>query len=456
MMKKNAITPIAFQVAGDMTLFFLSLNLAYSFRSRLARIDTSLLDFTRTHPALLVSILAIYLFSFYVFDLYNPKTESSSSQLGAAVVGALLLSTAFIIIHFWLFPFRFGRSVFVLNILIVALPFYVWRFIIFHRILMQIPPKSIFLIGTPEEKTLLGSLLQKRLDYKIAVFTKFGKNISDLSPADLGLAIENAAQGNSVDLVVMNIDALRTKDIQAVLLRVRMRGIPIIDLSLFLEETMKKIPLSHITQHRFFRNDEFPGVKKDFSEKLKRSMDVVLSFILILASLPLSLLTAALIKLTSRGPVFFFQERLGRGENPYRLWKFRTMVPGAEIAGPQWADEADARITRVGRILRKIRLDELPQLVNVLKGEMSLVGPRPEREYFVRQLSAQIPFYELRFYVKPGITGWAQINYRYGSSVEDATEKLMYDLFYIKNRSIWLDFKILIKTLRVISLGMGR
>lgn len=456
MMKKNAITQIAFQVAGDMTLFFLSLNLAYAFRSRLARIDTPLFDFTRTHPALLVSILAIYLFSFYVFDLYNPKTESSSSQLGASVVGALLLSTAFIIIHFWLFPFQFGRSVFVLNILIVALPFYVWRFLIFHRILMQIPPKSIFLIGTPEEKALLGSLLQKRLDYKIAVFTEFGKNISDLSPADLGLAIENATQGNSVDLVVMNIDALRTKDIQAVLLRVRMRGIPIIDLSLFFEETMKKIPLSHITQHRFFRNDEFPGVKKDFSEKLKRSMDVILSFILILASLPLSFLTAALIKLTSRGPVFFFQERLGRGENPYRLWKFRTMVPGAETAGPQWADEADARITRVGRFLRKIRLDELPQLVNVLKGEMSLVGPRPEREYFVRQLSAQIPFYKLRFYVKPGITGWAQINYRYGSSVEDATEKLMYDLFYIKNRSIWLDFKILIKTLRVISLGMGR
>jgi len=455
-MKKSAIIPIAFQVVGDVTLFFLSLNLAYAFRSRLARIDTPLFHFTRTHPALFVSILAIYLFSFYVFDLYNPKTESSSSQLGASVAGAFLLSTAFIIIHFWLFPFQFGRSVFILNILIVALPFSIWRFLIFRRILMQIPPKSIFLIGTPEEEILVGSLLQKRLDYKIAVFLKYGINISGLSPSDLGLAIENATKGNSVDLVVMNIDALRAKDIQAVLLRIRMRGIPIIDFSLFLEETMKKIPLSHITQRRFFRSDEFPGVKKDFSEKLKRSLDVILSFILLLLSFPLSLLTAALIKVTSRGPVFFFQERLGKGENPYRLWKFRTMVPGAETAGPQWADKDDARVTRVGRILRKIRVDELPQLVNVLKGEMSLVGPRPEREYFVRRLSTQIPFYEFRFYVKPGITGWAQINYRYGSSVEDATEKLMYDLYYIKNRSIWLDIKILIKTLRVIILGMGR
>jgi exopolysaccharide biosynthesis polyprenyl glycosylphosphotransferase len=456
-MKKKFAAPVAFLFAGDVVLLFISLNLSFALRSHFApAADTSLFNFARTRPVLLFSILAIYIFSFYVFDLYNLKTEASPSQLGSSFLGVLLLSSALIMIHFWLFPFRFGRSTFLMNLGFMSVLLGFWRFFAFRRIIRRIPPKSILLIGTPEEETLLGSLLQKRLDYKIAVFIKFGKNISDLNPADLGPAIENAARGNSVDLVVMNIDALRAKDIQTVLFRVRLHGIPIIDLSLFLEETMKKIPLSHITQRRFFRNDEFPGIRKDFSEKLKRSLDVIMSCILLLLSLPLLLLVAALIKLTSRGPVFFHQERLGRGEYPYRLWKFRTMVPGAEPAGPQWADEDDARITRVGRILRKIRLDELPQLVNVLKGEMSLVGPRPEREYFVRRLSVRIPFYELRFYVKPGITGWAQINYRYGSSVEDATEKLMYDLFYIKNRSTWLDLKILIKTLRVIFLGMGR
>jgi lipopolysaccharide/colanic/teichoic acid biosynthesis glycosyltransferase len=162
------------------------------------------------------------------------------------------------------------------------------------------------------------------------------------------------------------------------------------------------------------------------------------------------------IKLNSKGPVFYVQERVGEDHKLFRLFKFRTMVVDAEKGEPKWAEENDPRVTKVGKILRKVRLDEWPQLLNVIRGEMSLVGPRPEREYFIRKLEETIPFYSMRFSVKPGLTGWAQVNYPYGSSVEDALEKLQYDLYYIKNMSLLLDFRILLKTARTVLFWRGR
>ena len=168
------------------------------------------------------------------------------------------------------------------------------------------------------------------------------------------------------------------------------------------------------------------------------------------------MLVALLIKLDSRGPVIFSQERVGERREIYRVRKFRSMVADAEKhSGPMWAQDNDARVTRVGRIIRKSRIDEIPQLWNVLKGEMSFVGPRPERDFFVKDLEKQIPYYGERFTVRPGITGWAQINYGYGATVEDAIEKLNYDLFYIKNMSIWMDLMIVLRTTKIVLFGRG-
>jgi exopolysaccharide biosynthesis polyprenyl glycosylphosphotransferase len=191
-------------------------------------------------------------------------------------------------------------------------------------------------------------------------------------------------------------------------------------------------------------------------ERTKRIGDLIVACGLIAFTLPLMAIVAVAIKCNSRGPVFYRQERVGLGGRHFMVRKFRSMVADAEVSGqPVWAAQQDARITAVGRIIRRLRIDELPQLLNVLRGEMSMVGPRPERPYFVEQLSEVIPRFDERHAVKPGITGWAQVNYPYGASVEDARNKLAYDLYYAKNRCLGLDLVILLVTIRVVVLQQG-
>jgi len=181
----------------------------------------------------------------------------------------------------------------------------------------------------------------------------------------------------------------------------------------------------------------------------------LIAFAGVALSLPLVILTAILIKIDSRGPVFYKQERVGKNGRPFVLTKFRSMELDAEKSGPVWANKGDDRVTRVGRIIRKTRVDEIPQFWNILRGEMNFVGPRPERPYFVAQLAQEIPYYEQRHLIAPGLTGWAQINYPYGASTEDARQKLQYDLFYIKNHSLLLDAIILFETIKIILFGRG-
>lgn len=187
----------------------------------------------------------------------------------------------------------------------------------------------------------------------------------------------------------------------------------------------------------------------------QRSLDLVLSLAGLALTLPLLLLVAVSVKLDSRGPVFYRQERVGLGGRTFVLVKFRSMRVDAEAAGPRWASEHDPRVTRLGRLLRLTRIDELPQLLMVLAGSMSLVGPRPERPHFVGQLTQAIPHFADRIAVKPGLTGWAQVNYPYGASVEDARQKLAYDLYYLQHRSLLLDLRILLATVRVVLCGSG-
>ena len=187
----------------------------------------------------------------------------------------------------------------------------------------------------------------------------------------------------------------------------------------------------------------------------RRGLDIALSLAGLAFTLPLLLLVAVLVRLGSPGPALYRQERVGLGGRTFVLLKFRSMRRDAEAAGPCWATERDPRVTRLGRLMRLTRIDELPQLLNVLAGSMSLVGPRPERPHFVRQLTQAIPHFADRLVVKPGITGWAQVNYPYGASVEDAREKLAYDLYYVRHRSLALDFMILLATMRVVLFQTG-
>jgi exopolysaccharide biosynthesis polyprenyl glycosylphosphotransferase len=202
--------------------------------------------------------------------------------------------------------------------------------------------------------------------------------------------------------------------------------------------------------------DIMPELMPEWEKKLKRVSDVIISLIILATTFPLSILVAILIKLDSRGPILFKQERIGMNNKIFNIYKFRSMYRDAEKhTGPVWSRKDDPRVTRVGKIMRKLRIDEIPQFFNVLKGEMSLVGPRPERPYFVEQLSGQIPYYKRRLKVRPGITGWAQVKHKYDESIEDVKIKLRYDLFYIENMSLRMDIKILARTILVVLFGKG-
>jgi sugar transferase (PEP-CTERM system associated) len=238
------------------------------------------------------------------------------------------------------------------------------------------------------------------------------------------------------------------------LLECRVAGIPVSDLSAFYERMRGEVPIDSLKASWLIYGEGF--MQDPVRRTVKRLTDVIAASVLLFLALPVLLMAALAIVFESGLPILFTQERVGRGGRLFKVLKLRTMRTDAEGDGvARWATSNDARVTRVGRILRKLRIDELPQLINVLSGEMSLVGPRPERPVFVAQLREQVRFYELRHSVKPGLTGWAQIRYSYGASVDDARRKLQFDLYYVKNNSLVLDALILAETVRVVLFGEG-
>ena len=228
-------------------------------------------------------------------------------------------------------------------------------------------------------------------------------------------------------------------------------GVKVSSYSDFVEEKYHRIPVGSIDAKWLFsaRLD----LAHPYYQGIKRIIDIVASLVGLILTAPLIALSALAVKLESKGPAFYSQVRVGRFNRPFRIYKLRTMVQDSEKGGAQWAKKNDSRVTLVGKFLRKTRLDELPQFWNVLKGEMSLVGPRPERPEFVEDLGKEIPFYLQRHLIKPGLTGWAQINYPYGASVDDAYNKLTYDFYYIKNASMGLDLQIFLRTIGTVMKG---
>jgi sugar transferase (PEP-CTERM system associated) len=237
------------------------------------------------------------------------------------------------------------------------------------------------------------------------------------------------------------------------LLRCKVEGIQVIDYQTFCERETGRLDLDELRPSWLIFGSGF--TRGFFTDLGKRLFDIGVSLILLLTTLPFTLVASLLIKLESPGPILYRQERVGLHGRPFMVLKLRSMRQDAEKGAPQWAQLHDPRVTRVGAFIRKTRIDELPQLLNVLRGDMSFVGPRPERPFFVEQLAKEIPFFNERHCVKPGITGWAQINYPYGASLEDSRQKLSYDLYYVKNHGLFLDFIILLSTVRVILMQQG-
>lgn len=277
------------------------------------------------------------------------------------------------------------------------------------------------------------------------------------SPTSLVLGTANdlvaLAAEHRVARVVVALEERRGTLPVKPLLALRMAGVLIEEKEAMYERITGKIAVQSLRPSYLIFGG---GFQKHTSAVIsKRAIDIVVALVGLVLSLPVCLLAAILIRLDGKGPIFFSQERVGEQGESFRILKFRTMRPDAEAAGPQWATKDDARVTRIGRILRVARIDEIPQMVNVLTGTMSFVGPRPERPVFVEELSRKIPYYPLRHTVKPGLTGWAQVNHPYGASVEDAAEKLRYDLYYVKNMGTLFDLNIILRTVGVILFGKG-
>ena len=261
------------------------------------------------------------------------------------------------------------------------------------------------------------------------------------------------AQALRVDEIVVAVDDKRGLAVWD-LLECRLNGIDVIDYLNFWEREFSQIDVSHVGAGTLAFTGGFQFNRR--RRVLKRVADFTVSLLFLAAVFPITLLVAIAIKLESRGPVFYRQERVGLNGQIFRVWKFRSMRTDAEKDGvPRWASAKDNRVTRVGKFIRATRIDEIPQIINVLEGDMSFIGPRPERPYFVQQLRREMPYYDLRHRVKPGITGWAQVNYRYGELIEDARQKLAFDLYYVKNNDVFLDLTILVQTVRVIVFAHG-
>jgi sugar transferase (PEP-CTERM system associated) len=276
---------------------------------------------------------------------------------------------------------------------------------------------------------------------------------SDVVPGSVSEHLYDVAKRHGAKYVVSASDEGTGVSGAQSLLLCRLAGLQVFDAAYFCERVLRRVPVNYVlaSDLAFSEDLTVPRLRR----LVKRCFDLAMSALLIVAAAPLGLLVAIAIKVDSPGPVFYRQERVGRGGRRYVLWKFRSMAEDAEKDGPAWAKIEDDRVTRVGRFIRKARIDEIPQVINVLVGDMSFVGPRPERPVFVERINSVVPFYSLRETVQPGITGWAQIRYQYGASIEDARNKLEFDLYYVKHSSLFLDVAIMFHTIRHVLRGRG-
>ena len=401
----------------------------------------------------------------YFNDLYDLNVTGSYQELFIRLLQALGVSAILLALVYFLFPgCIIGRGIFIVSIGFVVVFIVFWRIIYTHVLNHGLFDQKIVLLGSGELVNNIAKAINENKDcgYKVAAVFNCSDN-RDTHLPDVYLNIcKNGyddlcknAKALNIGKIVVAIQERRKGFPARQLLQCRIDGIEVIEGTSFFEMLTGKLIVEKINPSWLIFSE---GFKKSWSRKLmKRTGDLIISTIMLILLTPIMIFVAILIKLDSKGPVFFSQERVGQKQKPYMVHKFRSMVEDAEAeCGPVWAQSDDCRVTRVGKFLRKLRIDELPQLFNVIKGEMSIVGPRPERGFFVEELREAIPYYGERFSVKPGVTGWAQVNYGYGASVEDAREKLNYDLFYIKNMSLFMDLMVIMRTVKIVLFREGR
>ena len=400
----------------------------------------------------------------YYNDLYDFEIASSIPEVIIRLLQALGVTSIALAVIYFVFPLVIiDQTIFILGIAILLVFIIGWRILYIWILNKGFFNEGIIVLGyTPLAIDIINKI-NSTLDcgYTVALLIPdsdkqtIDKSIADKVSIDCNKeSFCSTALGMGARKVVVALKEQRGSFPTKELLNCRTAGLEVLEGSTFYEMLTGKLLVTNINPSWLIYSEGFR--KSKLQTFVKRLEDIIISSMMLILLSPLLFLTCLLIKIDSRGPVLFSQDRVGQNQKEYMMHKFRSMVVDAEKqTGPVWASTDDNRITRIGKIIRKFRIDELPQLWDVLTGKMSMVGPRPERKHFTDELEKMIPYYTERFKVKPGITGWAQVSYDYGASVDDAIEKLNYDLFYIKNLSITMDIVIILRTVKTVLFRRG-
>jgi sugar transferase (PEP-CTERM system associated) len=404
----------------------------------------------------ILATTALVVMCSYYFDLYAPRQQTSWVETSFRLLFVLgTASFSLAVIGYWFPEFMLGRHVYLVGIIILIGAMLLWRGAYAWLIGQPYLQERVYVLGSGRRARRLVEAIRTRKDLGMDVVGWAGA-LANSTPEreELAKVIRGHAGRTAIDRIIVAVDDRRNILPLREMMDLRLQGVKIEDASSLLEKISGKIDVQSLHPSALIYSEEF-RLGSGFMA-VRRAVSFLIATLALLVCLPLIPLIAMAVKLSSLGPVLFRQNRVGRRGEVFTLYKFRTMRQDAESqTGAVWAGKNDPRVTGVGRLLRRARLDEIPQLWNVVIGDMGFVGPRPERPEFVQLLSERIPYYNLRHVIRPGLTGWAQVCYQYGASVEDAEQKLQYDLYYVKHVSLMLDLLIIFKTLKTVLLGRG-
>jgi sugar transferase (PEP-CTERM system associated) len=408
-----------------------------------------------------ILVILVFGVALYYCDLYDRSNFNSGIEVFMGLLQALGSACLVLAIVYYLDEdISLGRGIAAMSGPAVFALMLGSRAILSRTSLFLNGPRRVLVVGTGATgiSAVREIISRPELNLKVEGFLdERGENIgkSLVNPGIIGAVgeVESIVQDRRIDSIIISLTERRGNMPVSQLLHLKFGGVEVEDAHSFIEKVTGRIHLEHLSPSWLILSDGFR--KSQFLYAVKRTFDIFIALMAFVLTLPLMILVAIAIWLETGSPVLFRQERTGLNGRTFKIMKFRSMCQSAEEGGPVWAASNDNRVTKVGRFIRKYRLDELPQILNVLKGEMSLVGPRPERPHFCELLEESIPFFALRQTVRPGITGWAQVKYQYGASVEESKTKLEYDFFYIKHMSIVLDLAVLFETAKVMIYGRG-
>ncbi|SHN54475.1 sugar transferase [Desulfovibrio litoralis] len=399
----------------------------------------------------------LFMLSFYIMDCYNighEDVKDSMIRLGMGIfIGTLLTTGLFYFLDNWRFP----RTLFLIQMFLNMLFAGVWRLIYIHFSSKLLKKQRVLLLGVSQADRVAGLLKKYAPDAELVGYLG-AECIDDVNAGQhLGSVndVLSIIEQRKVTRVIMLDEGLLSPKLAKELFNARLSGLGVDDMFSLYQRLTKRIPVDLINDNWLLHQDGFNLNVHKTARRFKRAFDILISTFMFILLLPFLAIVALIIRLETPGSPIYTQKRVGLQGKIFTVYKLRSMGVDAEKDGAKWAEKSDPRVTRVGRFIRKTRIDELPQLFNVLKGDMSLIGPRPERPEFVAELEKQIPYFYVRHSVKPGITGWAQVLYPYGSSLEDARYKLEYDFYYIKYLSTLLEIKIILKTIGVVLFPKG-